>query len=669
MANPRIKITGETKVDRAVNGTIRQLKRLGSATRKMSRGIARSMGGVLKRFTSLRALLVGGAITAGLAKSVKDANSFAQAMGQVDTLLDDGNIKEFTLAVRDLSAETGIAASELSGGLYQALSAGVPPGNAIEFLANASKAAAAGATDVTSAVDIMTTVLNAFKMEADQTARVGDVLFQTVKLGKTTLGELSASLAQVAPLAASSGVSFEQVAAAVATLTKQGAPTSNAVTQIRAAILATNEVLGDGWTKSMSLQEAFKAVEKQSNGSQTALRAMVGRVEAMNGILGLTGKNARGAAGDLASIDKAAGAMDRANDKVQQARHWSRLFQSFKANVLAVGGAIDRGLSPLVEALAAKFRAVAANAGPLAGLATKIKEFAKGAANDLDGIFDKIKNGALTLAAVIKALGNADTRVEVMAGIGGVLKAAILDAMALAGNALMAVAPIIGALIGEAAKSVFFEGAKRAGKIAGMSKALGISKQEARAKLLEQEGKLVAGKFNENANNLAIAVGALAKIVAKERREIEGVFAPVAAAAKVGGGKGGGKQAPKGKITIDDIKSGKVDINDVPDGTTIYDAQGGILASAESFKKAPTPAAPVHTPQGLQSFGDSSKAHMVQRLAAGGGKAGLGFGPHLTRLEDGTGIKDAIKASRTVTKGELGTANNPMTVKLNEEPV
>jgi hypothetical protein len=274
-----------------------------------------------------------------------------------------------------------------------------------------------------------------------------------------------------------------------------------------------------------------------------------------------------------------------------------------------------------------------------------------------------------TVGAILKGLFTQDAslRMALLKGIGGVLKAAILDAMALAGNGLLAVAPVIGALIGDAAKSVFFEGPKRAGKISGMSKALGITKKEARIKLLEQEGKLIAGKFSKNSSKLAIAIAELTKIIDKEKRKLG--IGTGGAAAKVGGGKGGGKQAPKGKITIDDIKSGKVDINDVPDGTTIYDAQGGILASAESFKKAPTPAAPVHTPQGLQSFGDSSKAHMVQRLAAGGGKAGLGFGPHLTRLEDGTGIKAAIKASRTVTKGELGTANNPMTVKLNEEPV
>ena len=72
--------------------------------------------------------------------------------------------------------------------------------------------------------DILTTVLNAFKIEAKDVDKVSDVLFTTVRLGKTTLSELSSSLAQVAPLASASGVKFEEIAAAIATLTKQGTP-------------------------------------------------------------------------------------------------------------------------------------------------------------------------------------------------------------------------------------------------------------------------------------------------------------------------------------------------------------------------------------------------------------------------------------------------------------
>ena len=472
MANSaKIKIVADTKVKKPINSTIRELKRLGKASKKANKSMARDVvgvmnkfkslrgriGGVIKKFTSLRGLLVGGALTAGLAKSVADANAFAQSMAQVNTILDDngGQVKGMTLAVRDLSAELGIAANELSNGLYQALSAGIPADNAIDFLAIASKAAVAGATDVTSAVDLMTTVLNAFKLESSETARVADVLFQTVKLGKTTIGELSQSLALVAPLAASSGVSIEEVAAAVATLTKQGTPTAQAMTQIRAALVATNDVLGDGWSKTMSLQDAFKAVAKQAGGSQVKLRKLTKSVEAMGAILATTGDSAKGAAADLKSIEGAAGAMERANKKVQVTKHWARLFHSVRASILAVGGAIDRGLSPLVDAVAAKFRKLAANAGPMEGLAQKIKEFSINAVSKLDAVFKRIKDGAIGVAAVIKALATPDKQTKTLGLLGSVVIAMFQDAVTIAIKMLLAAAPIIGGAIGQAIRDAF----------------------------------------------------------------------------------------------------------------------------------------------------------------------------------------------------------------------
>jgi TP901 family phage tail tape measure protein len=458
MANSaKIKIVADTKVKKAINSTIGQLKRLGKASRNATRAMARGVGGVIKKFTSLRGLLVGGALTAGLAKSVADANAFAQSMAQVNTILDDngGQVKSMTLAVRDLSAELGIAANELSDGLYQALSAGIPADNAIDFLAIASKVAVAGATDVTSAVDLMTTVLNAFKLESSETARVADVLFQTVKLGKTTIGELAQSLALVAPLAASSGVSIEEVAAAVATLTKQGTPTAQAMTQIRAALVATNDVLGDGWSKTMSLQDAFKAVAKQAGGSQVKLRKLTKSVEAMGAVLATTGDSAKGAAADLKSVEGAAGAYDRANKKIQVTKHWARLFHSVKASILAVAGAIDMGLSPLVDAVAAKFRKLAANAGPMEGLAQKIKEFSINAVSKLDAVFKRIKDGAIGVAAVIKALSSPEKQTKTLGLLGSVVVAMFQDAVTIAIKMLLAAAPIIGGAIGQAIRDAF----------------------------------------------------------------------------------------------------------------------------------------------------------------------------------------------------------------------
>jgi TP901 family phage tail tape measure protein len=145
--------------------------------------------------------------------------------------------------VQDLSRQFGIATDELTGGLYNAISAGVPRDNAFVFLEEASKFAVAGVTDVETAVDGLTTAINAYGLDAADTEQVADAFFAAIQGGKTNAEELSKSLFNVAPAASAAGISLEETLASVAALTASGTPTSVATTQMRAAI---NELADSG---------------------------------------------------------------------------------------------------------------------------------------------------------------------------------------------------------------------------------------------------------------------------------------------------------------------------------------------------------------------------------------------------------------------------------------
>lgn len=214
--------------------------------------------------------------------------------------------------ILNIQKELGITNTDLTEGLYQAVSAGVAAGDAIEFLNISARTAKAGLTSTAVSVDGLTTVLNAFHLEADQTEKVADIMFQTVKLGKTTFEELASNLSTVTSIAAASNIPFEQLAGAVATLTKQGVPTSQAMTQIRASIISLNDILPDGWAKTMSYQEAVALLNEKAGGSPKILKEMMGRVEGVNAVLSLTGKNAITAAEDLEAMNNSLGAMDDA---------------------------------------------------------------------------------------------------------------------------------------------------------------------------------------------------------------------------------------------------------------------------------------------------------------------------------------------------------------------
>jgi len=282
-------------------------------------GIIQGLAGTIGRINPFVALATGAA--AAFISIADDAyqlaKDFENAMKEVETISEatQNDFKGISSQVFELSKISPDGPVKLAKAYYQIVSAGYDGAEGLKLLETSAKAATAGVTTTETAADGITTVLNAFKLGAEDAEEVADALFQTVKLGKTNFEQLSSSLSQVAPLAAASGFEFREVLAAVATLTKQGVPTAQAMTQIRAAIEATTKVLGDGAAKSLTLQNAFQLVSDRAGGSQNKLKELTGSVEAMGAILSTTGENAKGAAQDLEDLGNSAGASQEAFER------------------------------------------------------------------------------------------------------------------------------------------------------------------------------------------------------------------------------------------------------------------------------------------------------------------------------------------------------------------
>lgn len=324
--------------------------------------VNKSVQGMSREMKIAAAAMVGlTAAVGGL--TIKMAVDFDKAMREVNTLinLNEAEFKGLTDEVRELSRALGVDAVESSQALYQAISAGVPRENVLDFLSIASKAAIGGVTDTTTAVDGLTTVLNAFKIPITEAQRVADIMFTTVKGGKTTFDQLSGALFNVAPIAAASGVKFEEVSAALASITKQGVPTSVATTQLRAAIQALTaptveqkkrmEELGFTMDASViqseGLASAFNKVYEATGGNMEILRKLVGSVEGVQAILALTGENAEVFAADLDAMANSAGAATEAFEQMEQST--ARKLEKLKTQLKDIGIEIGQALIPVLE--------------------------------------------------------------------------------------------------------------------------------------------------------------------------------------------------------------------------------------------------------------------------------------------------------------------------------
>jgi TP901 family phage tail tape measure protein len=303
-----------------------------------------------------------GAVAFGkyLKEGVDAATQLQGSIAEVVTLTGntgDAAIKDFgkfKKAVKGVSGEFGIAQDVLTKGLYGAISAGVPKDNAMKFLQVASKASIAGVTDVSTAVDGISTVINGFGLKTEDAQSVADSLFTAVKGGKTTFEQLSASIFQIAPSAAAAGVSMEETNAAVATLTAAGVPTSVATTQIRAALVGLQKPsaamtgvfnkLGyesaQAAIKEEGLQFALDAVNDAAGGSNGKLQTLLGSTEAVGAVNVLAGTGAEKFTAELAAQEKAAGSTQAAFETVDATRSAERNKVAFQNLSLAIGDAL-----------------------------------------------------------------------------------------------------------------------------------------------------------------------------------------------------------------------------------------------------------------------------------------------------------------------------------------
>lgn len=172
-------------------------------------------------------------------EALSSGMSFEASMQKTKTLF-TGTDEQFSALsdeILEISSATGLAADGLAEAAYSAESAGVPMEMLGTMLQNSAELAAAGFTDIDTALSATAKTMNAYGMEGEESiGRVQKVLMQTQNLGITTVDELGASLAQVTPTASAFGVSFEQVGASLAVMTASGTSTAQATTQLNSLI-------------------------------------------------------------------------------------------------------------------------------------------------------------------------------------------------------------------------------------------------------------------------------------------------------------------------------------------------------------------------------------------------------------------------------------------------
>ncbi len=197
--------------------------------------------------------VISGVAAAVYAGPVKSAQEYETAMAKVSTIADNTKVPIDTISkeIMALSNITGIAATSLADDVYNAISAGQDTADAVNFVSYSSKLAKAGFAESAQTLDVLTTILNAYGLEADKVGMVSDMLIQTQNKGKVTVAELSSVMGKIIPTAKSNGVALEQITAGYAIMTSKGIAAAETTTYMNSML---NELGKSGTTADKALR-------------------------------------------------------------------------------------------------------------------------------------------------------------------------------------------------------------------------------------------------------------------------------------------------------------------------------------------------------------------------------------------------------------------------------
>ena len=316
MALVKVTILAEDKTGAAVDRAKRKAQELEQAAQKVS-----------------SAMKTAGIVAAGAAVlALKSFADFDKGIREVGTLLSD--VTESSLAqmgkeIKTLSVEFGQALDVMTKAKYDVVSAGFKDAaDSALILETSAKLASGGVAQVSETADVLTTVLNAYGSSAAKVEDVSDKLFKTVELGKTRIDLLAGALGTVVAIAPTVGVGFDEVSAAMATLTAIGQSTDESATALQATMTALlkpsedmNKALkslgfetGVAAVRAMGFTETIKALTDGVNEAELAARFP--NVRAMRAVFPLIGEAAGKFNDNLEQIRNSAGATDTAFEKM-----------------------------------------------------------------------------------------------------------------------------------------------------------------------------------------------------------------------------------------------------------------------------------------------------------------------------------------------------------------
>jgi len=433
------------RASRDISSKTAQMRRGMRSVETASRGVSRSFAQLRVGATALIGALALGQAARGFANYETTLQQIVGLVGVAQSEVD-----RFNKALLEMGPAVGKGPGELAEALFFITSAGLKGDTALSALRDSAKAATAGLGETKAVADAVTSAMNAYASANLTSAQATDVLVATVREGKLEASQLATAIGQVLSVAEDAGVRFDEVGASVASLTRIGIQTSEAVTGLRGVLVALAKESSQGTKvltaystsyaelrkniKERGLLTTLTELRKTIGGNETALVKIFGRVEAVNTVLALTGANAEGVRGIFDRMKDSTGALDAAFAAVADTTgfRFNASMARLAKSGIEIGDVVMPKLATAVELVAANIREITAAVAAFIAFRAAI-------------IFGGIAVAAFKMAAALRAVGVAGLLMNKglkLKALAGVLALGVAAAILLSKNSEAATASV-----------------------------------------------------------------------------------------------------------------------------------------------------------------------------------------------------------------------------------
>lgn len=348
-----------TQFQRGLRTAQARLKRFGKTMSSFGSSMTRSV-----------TLPLGAVGIAGIKMASDLETSFAKIenlVGMSGSLFDG-----FKEQIKGLSSATATSQKELADALFVITSAGIRSAEAMDILAASAKSSQVGMGETEAIARGVTGAMNSYAKSGLTAARSADIMMAIVREGNLVAEDLAPTLGRVTGMAAELGISFEELGANIATFTRLGVPTEEAVTGLRgvmSAVLKPTKAAKDVMDGlGMSSSDLRKKVGKDGlystliflikalKGNDEGLSSMFGNVRALSNVLGTAGAQGESYGKILDSINRSTGMVGDAFNNVSKISGFK--FKQMLIELQNVGIELGQAFIPVVLKIVKVMRGV-----------------------------------------------------------------------------------------------------------------------------------------------------------------------------------------------------------------------------------------------------------------------------------------------------------------------